>query len=148
MARVFTRLTQGRYLRSGVTWTSAAVTLVVILIVFVALGVLARRFEDEFPLTVAVVDHQVVGTAPDCAWEAELSFRNDSDRRLRLISVEVEGVDGSRQGLLGSFAPGEEIERTYRHTLTDCSAPVEDVLVARYGPALSGKERTVTFPVG
>lgn len=147
MRQLIARLTRGRYLRRGLTWQSATLTVVVIVAAMLALGALARRAQPEYPVTVDVIDNRVVGQDPACSWEVDLVLRNDSDRRLRLVSVEIADVEDSEQGLLGTFGPAESIARTYRYSLVDCSAPGGAELIARYGPVLTTKERSISFTV-
>ncbi|MCP5026267.1 MAG: hypothetical protein GY929_08285 [Actinomycetia bacterium] len=110
-----------------------------------ALGAFIGRSQPEYPMTPSVLESRVVGREPECSWEVDIEFRNDSDRRLRLISVELALVDDSRNSFLGGFDPGESIIRTYRYALVDCSAPGGGELIATYGPTLTKQERSVSF---
>lgn len=145
MAEGIASIKKGRYVGRGVTWKSAALVLAVITVVASGLGALAGAFQPDYPVTIEVVETRVVGTEPACTWEVDLEIRNDSSRRLRLLSVAILDVEDSLRGIIGSFDTGETIARTYRHDLPDCDAPDAEQLVLRYGPAMTTKERSVTF---
>jgi hypothetical protein len=147
MGQGIASIKEGRYVRRGVTWWTAALALIVIALVAAGLGWLAQLFQPEYPITIEVTDTRVVGTEPACTWEVDLEIRNDSSRRMRLLSVEIPDVADSLKGMIGSFDTGESIERTYRHDLADCTIPEADQLKLRYGPAMTTKERSVTFNI-
>ena len=112
-----------------------------------ALGASARRSEPDYPVTVNVIESRVVGSEPTCSWEVDIEFRNDSDRRLRLVSVEIADIEDSEQDLVGTFEPAESLVRTYQYSLADCSAPNGEQLIAWYGLYLASKQRSITFTV-
>ncbi len=121
---------------------------VVITIVFLAgLGAVAERSQPEYPVTADVIESRVVGREPTCSWEIDIELRNDSDRPLRLVSVEISGIEDSEQKLVGTLESGEVVLRTYQHSLTGCSAPEADELTAWYGTYLATKDQSVTFSI-
>ncbi len=140
-------ITRGRYVRRGLTWRSAALALVAITAVAIGLGTLAGLLQPEYPITIGSTGDRVVGEPGACSWEVDLTFHNDSNRRLRLLSVEAPAVADSRRGVIGVFGPGETMERTYRVELPDCVDPATREFVVRYGPAMTTKERSVTVTV-
>ncbi|MCP3996040.1 MAG: hypothetical protein GY722_13410 [bacterium] len=69
-----------------------------------------------------VVESRVVGREPTCSWEVDIEFRNDSDRSLRLVSVEISGIEESEQKLVGTLESGEVVLRTHVFDRTPCQA--------------------------
>ena len=148
MARRSTRsATDRRYVRHGVTWTSAAGAAVVIVVALTGLGLFARRFQAEYPVSASVVEHRTVATDAGCSWEFDLEFGNESDRDLRLLSAEIDGEPDSRRTVRGVFEPGESIVRTYSHSGTGCDEPPPPQILVRYGPTLASSERSVVIQV-
>jgi len=140
-------VTQGRFLRRGLTWKTGVLALVFIVAGLFALAALARRSQPEYPMTANVIDTRIVGPEFECSWEVDLEFRNDSDRRLSLKSVELVDVEDSRKGYIGGFDPADSIVRTYQYALVDCLEPSSAQLIARYGPTLTKQERSVTIAI-
>ena len=138
---------QGRYVKRGVTWWTAGAALAIIALVAVGLGSLASVLQPDYPVTITVIDDRVVDDDVGCARELDLELRNDSDRRLRLISIEVADRSDSRQGLIGAFDMGASVPRTFRYELAACTRPATEQLVLRYGPAMTTKIRSTTFTV-
>lgn len=133
----------------GLTVKSAVITVVAIIVVLTLVGLLARLLQPKFPMEIRVLDHQLVDTDTGCAWEFELELKNESDRRLSIVSVELTNIPESPRKILAAVAPGETEVRAYRHPLTDCSAEPDigtagDLRVV-YGPSASSIERSVTI---
>ncbi len=140
-------MSTGRFMRDGLTWKSGALALVLIMAGIVVVAALVGRAQPAYPVTATVLDSRVVGEEPPCAWVVEIGLRNDTERRLRLYSVEMVGVEDSTQGLFGGFEPAESIGRVYEYPLRNCSAPTGAELTVHYGPALSQRKRAVTFAI-
>ena len=145
MREGITKVARGRYVQQGLTWKSAALALAAIAAVAIGLGAVAGLFQPEYPIAITSTGDRLVDSPDGCAWEVDLVFRNESSRRLRLLSVESPDVADSRRGLIGVFGQRESIERTYRVDLADCAVPQSRELVVRYGPAMTTHERSVTF---
>jgi hypothetical protein len=140
-------LTRGRFAKRGLTWTSAVLVMVLVVVAMAALGRLLEEAQPVYPITIAAGEERVIGTEPACEWQLDLEIRNDSDRTMRLISVAMPDVDDSEQGMIGNFEPGESITRTYRYGVDSCVEPVADELVVVYGPAMTTKQRSVTLTI-
>ncbi|MEM8922082.1 MAG: hypothetical protein AAGD35_01175 [Actinomycetota bacterium] len=134
---------KGRWLDSSLSWRSAIIAVAGITVVLTALGLLARLGVADYPVTVTVIDQRTTDDADGCALEIDFTVRNDSERALRLIAVELVGENDARQGILGALDRDETVERTYRRVVAECPTG-EDSLLIRYGPSLSTVERTAT----
>ncbi|MCP3856985.1 MAG: hypothetical protein GY698_20010 [Actinomycetia bacterium] len=140
-------MSTGRFMPNGLTWKSGALALVLIMAGIGAVAALVGRAQPTYPVTATVLESRVVGEEPLCSWAVEIGLRNDSERRLRLYSVEMVGVEDSTQSLFGGFEPAESIDRLYEYPLRDCSAPTDAELTVHYGPALSQLMRSVTLTI-
>ncbi len=141
-----------RFSGKGLSLKTVGLTFAIIVTLLAAGGLLLRRIEPEFELLGQVTDSRVEQADSVCTWFIDFDLRNASDRSMSLRGVELQGIDGSGFGILGSIPAGETVERTYQYVLPDCDTEPAtlgaDQLKVNFTLRLSTVDRSTTIELG
>ena len=90
--------------KRGLTLWWAILTPLIIIALMAGLFALQDNLATKYDLDVSVTSHEIVPTESACEWQFQIRVANPNERRISVISFELDNVDDSARGTLASIA--------------------------------------------